>query len=90
MCIVFPNQPASTSKSLLRSLSVLGHPFPRLLVESCSAVFELIRNARLNRVIGLRGFESRPDQRKHILDPVRRLPLVGTQHAQAHGAALVV
>jgi hypothetical protein len=79
-----------STQHLLRGLGILGHPFPRLLVECRSAVFELVRDTHLNRIIGLRCFESRPDQRKHILDLVRRLPLVGTQHAQAHGTAFVV
>lgn len=74
----------------LRTLGVPIHPVFRILVKCRPVALELVRNTRLDRVIRLRRREDRPNQREHILDLVRRLPLVGTQHAQAHGATVVV
>lgn len=74
----------------LRTLGVPVHPVFRILVKGRLVVLELVRNTRLDCVIRLRSREDCPDQRKHILDLVRRLPLVRTQHAQAHGASVVV
>ena len=76
--------------TLLRTLGVPVHPISRVLVEGGSVALELVRNTRLDRVIRLRSGQDCPDQREHILDLVWRLPLVRTQHAQAHSAAVVV
>jgi hypothetical protein len=75
---------------LLRTLGVPVHPVFRILVKGSSVALELVRNTRLHRVIRLRSSEDCPDQRQHIFDLVWRLPLLRAQHAQAHGAAVVV
>jgi len=75
---------------LLRALGVPVHPVFGVLVKCGSVALKLVRNTRLDRVIRLRSSEDCPDQREHILDLVWRLPLLRAQHAQAHGAAVVV
>lgn len=77
-------------RGMLRALRVLVHPVPRCLLECSLVVLELVRNTRLDRIIRLRSGEDSPDQREHVLDLVRRLPLVGTQHAQAHSTTVIV
>jgi len=76
--------------ALLRTLGVPVHPVFRILVESSSVALELVRNTRLDRVIRLGSSEDCPDQREHVLDLVWWLPLLRTQHTQAHCAAVVV
>lgn len=79
-----------TPRVILCTLRVLLHPVSRRLLKRALVVLELIRNTRLDRIIRLRSSKNCPDQRKHFLDLVRGLPLVRTQHTQAHGAAVVV
>ena len=76
--------------AILRALGVPVHPVFRILVKGRPVALELVRNTRLHCVIRLRSREDCPDQREHIPDLVWRLPLVRTQHAQAHGASIVI
>ena len=74
----------------LRTLGVPVHPILRILVKGRPVALELVRNTRLDCVIRLGSREDCPDQREHILNLVWRLPLVRTQHAQAHSASVVI
>ena len=72
------------------SLRVPLHPVRRILVELLAVGLELVRDLCLNSIIRLRSLQHRPDQLQNIHDLVRRLPLVGAEDAETHGAAVVV
>lgn len=75
---------------MLRLLRVLGDPIFRNLVESGAVVLVLLSYASLYGVVWLRRLENRSYELEDVLDFVWRLPLVRSQHAQAHGAFVVV
>lgn len=72
------------------SLRVFVHPILCGLIKCRPVILELFCNPSLNCIIRLRRCKDRPNQREHILDLVRRLPRICSEHAETHGTALIV
>lgn len=72
------------------SASILLDPLPRHLLILLAVILVLIRNARLHRIVRVRLDQEVPRHVEHGDDLIRRLPLVGAEHTQAHGALVVV
>lgn len=79
--------PPSGGKSLL---CVALHPLFGRLLKLLAILLVFVSDGRLDGIVRVRFDHERLDQTEHGDDLVRRLPLVGTQQTQAHGAFVVV
>ena len=75
---------------MLCSLRIALDPVLRILLELLAVLSVLVGNRWLDSVIRVWLDEERLNEAKDRDNLVRRLPLVGTQQTQAHGALVVV
>ena len=75
---------------LVLAASIPLRPLPRRLLKFLSVILVLIRNACLHRIIRVRLNQQVSGHVQHRRDLVRRLPLVCAQHAEAHGALVII
>jgi hypothetical protein len=76
--------------ALVLATSIPLRPLPRRLLKVFSVILVLVCNACLNRIIRVRLDQQVSCHVQHSRDLVRRLPLVCAQHAEAHGAFVIV
>ena len=71
-------------------LRVSLHPILSRLLKLLTIVLVLIRDGRLNGIVGI-GFDQESlNEAEDCDDLVWRLPLIRAQHAQTHGALVIV
>ena len=71
-------------------LAVLCDEFLCVLLKDFAVVLVLVGNSTFDGIIRLGRSEDLTDEHQDVANLVWRLPLVGTEHAQAHGAFVVV
>lgn len=82
--------PSPCCRVMLCSLRIALDPVLRILLELLAVLSVLVGNRWLDSVIRVWLDEERLNEAKDRDNLVRRLPLVGTQQTQAHGALVVV
>lgn len=86
----FPSNHCRLPLLLLLLAGMLLRPIPRRLLELLAVALVLIRYGRLDSIVGIGLDQEVPG---HVYDShelVRGLPLVAAEHAQAHGAFVIV
>ena len=83
-----PSPPPSPAPSALPRIP--PHPLPRLLLPPRPIRLKLLGNLALDRIVRVRLAEQLPREFEHGGDLRRRLPGLGFQHAETHGAGAVV
>jgi len=71
-------------------LAVLCDEFLCVLLKDFPVVLVLVGNSTFDGIIRLGRSEDLTDEHQDVANLVWGLPLVGTEHAQAHGAFVVV
>ena len=71
-------------------LAVLCDEFLCILLKNLRVVLVLVGNSTFDGIIRLGRSEDLTDEHQNVANLVRGLPLVGAEHAQAHGALVIV
>lgn len=76
--------------ALLLPARIPSHVAPRILLELARRPAKLVRDAGLERVVGVRLDQQLSDRVEHGAHAARRLPVLGFQHAEADRPRAVV
>jgi hypothetical protein len=71
-------------------LAVLCDEFLCVLLKDFAVVLVLVGNSTFDGIIGLGRSQDLTDEHQYVANLVWGLPLIGAQHAQTHGAFVIV